>query len=180
MLLHPGGPDGRPARARTQRAGWPNEEHECLSSLPPTCHYCKGPDNHAALLLQAVPFGPGVVRPSPISASLPSNAPTEQVHTTSKVCTFNTSHQTGDPGAHDGQRSAPATRKHFGKPDAESSSPAQETGPAEILSSAATPGTYHLTPPLFVKFKHIFPHRWSTWPVCPSTQSSWRDQRLTS
>merc|ERR1719189_887971 len=27
---------------------------------------------------QAVPFGPGVVRPSPISASLPSNAPTEQ------------------------------------------------------------------------------------------------------
>merc|ERR1719209_2614597 len=27
---------------------------------------------------QAVPFGPGVVRPSPITASLPSNAPTEQ------------------------------------------------------------------------------------------------------
>ena len=116
------------------------DQHECLPSLSPTCRYCRGPDNNVVLLLQAVPFGPGVVRPSPISASLPSNAPTEQVCTTTKVCTFNTSHQTGDPGAHDGQRSAPATRKHFGKPDAESSSPTQETGPAEILCSTATPG----------------------------------------
>ena len=30
------------------------------------------------ILCQAVPFGPGVVRPSPLPASIPTNAPTEQ------------------------------------------------------------------------------------------------------
>ena len=34
--------------------------------------------NLTSVYTQAVPFGPGVVRPSPLPASLPTNAPTEQ------------------------------------------------------------------------------------------------------
>jgi len=68
---------------------------------------------------QAVPFGPGVVRPSPISASLPSNAPTEQEILEHMMASGQHQQQHGNMmGGHQGQRGVPPPVKKPAMPKA--------------------------------------------------------------